>query len=401
MEPVKGFQDFVGEPALVREAIRSILVKNFSLYGFEAAETPVIEQEEFVKGSNENDEAVSDIFKLQDKGERKLALRYEFTFQLKRIAGNRKLPFKRYQIGYVFRDEPTSSNRFRQFTQCDIDIVGSSVKEEAEILALTSKILKELKIDAEIQFNNRKLLNAIIKSLLITNTEFVLRQIDKLDKQGEDYVKGELAKFIDKATILNLFKILNSKKEMKKFPEYKEISSLIEACKNYDINLVFNPFIVRGLSYYNGSVFEIKTSKSKDFDGAQKSRISDTKEMKETICAGGSYPINSIQSTGISFGLERLSQLAKVKLNDKKTLIININEDKKSIELAEKLRKQGTPVIISEKISKGLEYANSYNIPKVIFVGSEEVKKKKFKIRDMKSGKEEFLSEKEILERLR
>ena len=384
MEPVKGFQDFIGEDAEKREAIRSILVKNFSLYGFQAAETPIIEQEEFVRGENTNDEAVSDIFKLKDKGNRNLALRYEFTFQLKRISQNKKLPFKRYSIGPVFRDEPTSSNRFRQFTQCDIDIIGSSIKEEAEILALTSKILKELKIEAEIQFNSRKLLNAIIKSLKIENSEFVLRQIDKLDKQGEDYVKGELAKFIDKESIIKLFKILNDKKEIKKFPEYQEIASLIKLCENYNIELSFNPFLARGLSYYNGLVVEIKT-----------------KAMKETICAGGSYLVNGLQASGISFGLERLSQLAKVKLNENKILIISISQDEKSISLAEKLRKIGIPVIISEKISKGLEYANAYNIPKVIFIGEEEVKKKKFKVKDMKSGKEEFLSEKEILEKLR
>ena len=123
--------------------------------------------------------------------------------------------------------------------------------------------------------------------------------------------------------------------------------------------------------------------------------------MKETICAGGSYLINNIQSSGISFGLERLSQLAKIKPENKKVLIININQDKKSIDLAEKLRKSGVAVIISEKITKGLEYASSYKIPFCIFIGSEEIKKKKLKLRDMKTGKEEFLEEKEIINKLK
>lgn len=383
MESVKGFQDYTGEEAEKREAIRKILVKNFELYGFQPAETPIIEQEDFVKGENEFDEAVSDIFKLKDKGQRNLALRYELTFQLKRIANNKKLPYKRYQIGSVFRDEPVSSNRFRQFTQCDIDTIGSSIKEEAEILALASKMMKELKIEAEINVNSRKLLNSVLKSFEIETPIFVLRQIDKIDKQGEDYVKSELAKqYIDKVTIVKLFKLLGKPlSAFKKYEGYKELKQLIDLCKDYNIEIKFNPMIARGLSYYNGLVVEIKT-----------------KEMKETICAGGSYAINNIQSSGISFGLERLSQLAKVKLNDKKLLIININQDKKSIDLAEKLRKQGVAVTISEKISKGLEYANSYSIPKAIFIGEEEVKKRKYKIKDMKSGKEEFLSEKEILE---
>ena len=128
-ETVKGFQDFSGKEAEKRTEIKKILVETFESFGFAPAETPIIEYEEFVKGNNSQDEAVSDIFKLKDKGKRNLALRYEFTFQLKRLMQNKKLPYKRYQIGPVFRDEPISANRFRQFTQADIDIVGSSEKE--------------------------------------------------------------------------------------------------------------------------------------------------------------------------------------------------------------------------------------------------------------------------------
>src|SRR3989304_1057792 len=118
MEPVKGFRDFSGKEAEKRAEIRKIIVETFEKYGFEPAETPIIESEEFVRGENKQDEAVSDIFKLQDKGKRNLALRYEFTFQLKRLMRNKKLPYKRYQIGPVFRDEPISGNRMRQFISC-------------------------------------------------------------------------------------------------------------------------------------------------------------------------------------------------------------------------------------------------------------------------------------------
>src|SRR3989344_4114163 len=124
METAKGFRDI--EDASKRIAIRNIIENIFQLYNFKAVETPIIEYEEFVKGENQNDEAISDIFKLQDKGKRDLALRYEFTFQLKRLAKNKKLPYKRYQMGPVFRDEPVTGNRWRQFTQCDADIIGSA-----------------------------------------------------------------------------------------------------------------------------------------------------------------------------------------------------------------------------------------------------------------------------------
>ena len=122
--------------------------------------------------------------------------------------------------------------------------------------------------------------------------------------------------------------------------------------------------------------------------------------MKETICAGGSYLINSNQSTGISFGIERLSQLAKIKIEENKILIISINQNEKAIKLAEKLRKENIPCLILDKITKGLEYANSNNIENVIFLGDEEAKKKKLKLRNMKTGKEEMMSEKKLFERL-
>jgi histidyl-tRNA synthetase len=139
---IKGFSDYTGLEALKRARIKKIVEETFETFGFLPAETPVIESEEFVIGNNQNDEAVSDRYKLEDKGKRKLALRYEFTFQLKRIANNKKLPYRRYQIGYVFRDEPTAGNRVRQITQCDIDVIGSTIKDEAEVLLTFYELLK-------------------------------------------------------------------------------------------------------------------------------------------------------------------------------------------------------------------------------------------------------------------
>ena len=184
-EIIKGFRDFIGEEAEKRQQIKEILAKTFRKYGFEVAETPMIESEEFVKGENKEDEAVSDIYKLKDKGERNLALRYEFTFQLKRIANNKKLPYKKYQIGEVFRDEPTNSRRFRQFTQCDIDTIGSTTKDEAEILAVANEVLNKIEIKNEICVGNRKLINEILEKEAIKDKQSVLREIDKFDKLTE------------------------------------------------------------------------------------------------------------------------------------------------------------------------------------------------------------------------
>ena len=287
---------------------------------------------------------------------------------------NKKLPYKRYQIGEVFRDEPVSSNRFRQFVQCDADIIGSTIRDEAEILALTKKVLERLGIKFVIYIGNRKLLNELLEQYEIDlkNREFVLREVDKLDKLSEKEVKENLKKYRAE----KILSVLNGKESsFKIYKSYEEIKELKKYCKYYKIDVKFLPSLARGLSYYNGNVFEIKT-----------------KNIKESIVAGGSFMFNGVQSTGISFGLDRLAILSEIKSEKEKFLIVSLNQDKKSIELAEKLRKNGEITsVYYGKPSKALEFANSYKFNKVIFVGEREIKKKKFNVKDMKTGKERYL----------
>ncbi len=385
MEIVKGFRDFSEQEALKREKIKEIIIQKFQGYGFSPCETPVIEYEKSVKQGQENeqgqnrDEVISDIFKLKDKGKRSLALRYELTFQLKRIAKNKKLPFRRYQIGEVFRDEPVSSNRFRQFTQCDVDVIGSNIRDEAEILKLASEILKELKIDAVIYINNRKLLNEILDKEGIKKKEQVIRELDKLDKLNEKELKKNLKEF-GAEKIISIFK--KPKIFFLRYKAFSEIKELEKYCRFYGVKVKFLPSLARGLGYYNGSIFEIKTSK-----------------MKETIIAGGSYLINGNESTGISFGLERITSLAKTNIESKKVncMIISIVQDKEAITICEKLRKKKISCFIMNKISKALDYANREKIPYILFVGKKELKKKKYKLKDMKTGKEKMLKAEKII----
>ena len=387
METIKGFKDYTGEEASKRTVIRKIIEETFQSYGFEPAETPVIEYEEFVRGADtesENDEAVSDIFKLKDRGNRNLALRYELTFPLKRIMQNKKLPYKRYQIGPVFRDEPTQSDRrVRQFIALDADIIGSSIKDDAEILALINSILKKLEIKSTIYINNRKLMNELLDQYGVEDKSkpWAIRLIDKLDKSPASEIKKEL-KPLKAEKIID---ILTNEKEsfFKQFKSYSEISELKKYCTLYGIKVKFQPSLARGLSYYNGTVFEVKTDK-----------------LKESIFGGGSFNFNGIQSVGFGTSLERISSLYQQKSEKENYVLISIGEDKVTISLAEKLRKQGIPTsIFYGKISKALEFANSYNYTKVIFIGKEEVKKKKFKVKDMTTGKESWKTEKQILEK--
>ena len=382
METVKGFKDYSGEESVKKQRIKEVLSRSFSLYGFEPAETPVIEFEEFVKGDNSNDEAVSETFKLKDRGNRKLALRYEFTFQLKRLAKNKKLPYKRYQIGEVFRDEPISQNRFRQFTQCDVDVIGSSLKDDAEVLALTYNVLNELGIKSEIFFNNRKLLNEVLEKEGIKKKEEVIRELDKLDKLPESEVKKNLKKF-NAEKVLSIFK--KDKKFFEKYEFFSEIKELEKYCKFYGIKAEFQPSLARGLSYYTGSIFETKT-----------------KEMKESVCGGGSYLVNGIQSTGISFGLERLSKLAKFDISEKSVLVVVLVDNKEVFKNIQSLREKGINCsVIFGKPSKSLQYANSKDIPYVLFIGEKEIKSKKFKLKDMKTGKESSLSFDGLIKKLK
>ena len=378
---IKGFKDFIGDEARKRARIKKIIVETFELFGFEPAETPIIESEGFVRGKNQNDEAVRDIFKLQDRGKRELALRYEFTFQLKRLAQNQKLPYKRYQLDYVFRDEPIKKGRLRQFIQADADIIGSSSKDEAECLAIGKKIFDELGIKVKILLNNRKLITEILESENIKekDREQVIREIDKLSKLS----KKEVADNLKKLGAEKLVKIFTQKESaFEKYGAYKEIKELKKFCKNYNIEVEFSPTLARGLSYYNGSIFEIWAD-----------------ELEVSLCGGGSYFVGSTQSTGISFGLEPIMILAKIEPEYTNYLLVSLEQDKKVIQLAGALREKGKSVqiLLDKSLKKAMEYANVKKIQKVIIVGKNEVKSGKYRVKDMASGKEEEMNESKLL----
>jgi histidyl-tRNA synthetase len=370
METVKGFKDFIGKDAEKLAFIREVIRQTFEKYNFQEVETPIVEYEEFVRGDNANDEAVSDIFKLQDKGKRNLALRYEFTFQLKRIGINQKLPFKRFQIGPVFRDEPANTNRFRQFTQCDIDTIGATIRDQAEILSATKEILEALKINSIIYVNNRKLLLEILDEQGVKEKERgdVIREIDKLDKLSPEEVKRNLQQY-NAEEVLKIFQ--KPEEYFKKYKAYEEIEELKKYCKYYGTEIKFRPFLARGLSYYTGNIWEIKSN------------------IKETICGGGTYMVGENIATGISLSLYRLMAVTNVLIKIDKTLIVSLSQDAKAIALSKQLRKQGKNTsVYFGKPSKAMEYANSYGFNQVVFVGEKEVEKKKFKVKNLLTGKE-------------
>lgn len=404
-ENVKGFEDYLPPESQKREKIREVAKKYFKLYGFLPIETPTIEFDELMRSDNigDEDEAVRDRFRLRDRANRNLGLRYEFTFQLARIFKqnpNIKLPFRRYQIGSVFRDENIKVGRTREFTQCDIDILGDpTVNAEAECLEVATGILNELKIEnVEIQVNNRKLIDEIIKSVQITDKLQVLREIDKIDKIGEDTVKMNLKKYADSNQILSLFKLMEKDVNFFKenmFEGAQELVDLIQKCKEYGVKVSFNPKLMRGFNYYTGTVFEISVGKTALLGGGRYDKLV------------GKYIVGrDIPAVGLSFSLEAImglcqKEINRLELDNTKAIIISIDKDKEANKLAKTLRENEVSCIVSSMgPGKALEYANSYKIQYAIFIGKDEVAKKKFKLRNLTSGEESLLNEKSVITKL-
>lgn len=423
LQTAKGVRDFSPEHKIARDKIVNTLRKVFELYGYNPLETPVIERFDVLSSKYAGgEEILKETFTFRDQGNRELALRYDLTVPMCRFVGmnpNLKMPFKRYQLGDVFRDGPIKLGRYRQFAQCDVDIVGcKEMIADAEILALAERAFRELKLDAYIKVNNRKLLNGILEEAGITeNKEDIILTIDKLEKISIEDVQKELdEKGLDEKTMDKLFSMLRSRKEnaelLKELRQkitnaegregIAELESLFEYLKQFNVRSVkLDISLARGLSYYTGTVFECFMKKS---------------EIKSSIAAGGRYDRmigKLLQSTqeypavGISFGLDVIADAMSQK-EKKKTVadvfVIPIKAQKECIPILEELRAGGIRAemdIMGRGISKNLTYANSYAIPFVIIIGEEELKQKKVKLKNMKSGTEELVSVKWAVEKIK
>jgi histidyl-tRNA synthetase len=419
----KGTRDFPPEDKIIREELVSSLKEVFESYGYSPLETPSIERldtltAKFAAGTESD--AAKEIFKLTDQGNRELGLRFDLTVPFSRFVAlnpNLKMPFKRYEIGRVFRDGPIKLGRYREFWQCDVDIAGAaSVKAEAELLLLALEALKKLKLDAYIEVNNRKLLFGLMNFCEIPSEkrETVIISIDKLAKYGEDVVRKELVdKFVDRHSIDKLLEVFTARGSNNDILErvassinsdigkegLKELKELFEYLKFVEHGkIVLNIALARGLAYYTGAVFEgyIKNSK-----------------VTSSICGGGRYD-NMIgmyasnnrlyPAVGISFGLEPITDALKLNLPElKKTVaelyIIPIQTFKESLVIATTLREAGLNVdidLMDKGISKNLDYANTLKIPFVAFIGETELKEEKIKLKNMNTGNERLVSLDEV-----
>ena len=393
----KGVEDIPVRKQILKGKILKVIRNSFKKYGFNPLQTPTIERLDVLTSKFAGgEEILKEVYSFKDQGKRELGLRYDLTVGLARFVSQNKdlkFPFKRYQIGQVFRDGPIKQGRFREFTQCDGDVIGSSsMYSDAELLKLASDVFKELKIDVTIKVNNRKFLDELIK---VNDKEGFILSLDKLEKVGEESVRKELlGKGFDKKDVDFVFSNLKlSYDELKeKFKEsFVEIDDLLNYCKMLQVNVEFTPSLARGLSYYTGTVFEVFLKNSK---------------MTGSVAAGGRYDNmisefagQSTPAVGISFGLDALmSALDDYKKESlTKVYVISIGQDKEAIKVMQSLRSKDIRCDFNLKnLKKGLGFAASYKIPYCLIIGEEEVKNKKYTLRDMNSGKEKKLDLKEI-----
>ncbi|MBT4824170.1 histidine--tRNA ligase [Candidatus Woesearchaeota archaeon] len=440
LERAKGTRDIIPEEKIVRQEVIDSLRNIFERYGFSPLETPTIERFDVLAAKYAGgSEILKETFQMKDQGKRDLCLRYDLTVPFCRFIGMNptiKMPFKRYQIGRVFRDGPIKTGRLREFWQCDVDVVGTkNMIADAEIIKITQRFFKSIELNVIIEVNNRKLLDGLMDDLKIPEgkREAVIIAIDKLKKVPIKDIEKELeTKGIKKEKVDELFKILNTDgtniqkleklrkllKSEKAIEGLDEIENLLKYVneKDKDAKVVFAISLARGLSYYTGTVFEAFMADGK---------------FRSSLCGGGRYDNmignflggnREFPAVGISFGIEPISVMMTEKLkseqkkdsgneNIKKTVtelyVIPIPFDQSSVKAAkivEELREAGLKVdmdLSGKGISKNLNFANSYNIPYVLFVGEEELKKKKFKLKDMIKGKEEFLDVKGIVKKLK
>lgn len=429
---LSGFLELLPEKQAQMEKMLATLRQTYALYGFTPLDTPAIEAAEVLlaKGGGETEKQ---IYRFQ-KGDSDLALRFDLTVPLAKYVaanyGQLTFPFRRYQIGKVWRGERAQRGRFREFYQADIDVIGDGaldILNEAEIPAIIYQTFTKLGLTRfRIRVNNRKVLNGFFAILgLSERAGDVLRTIDKLDKIGAEKVRAQLTeacgvsgdcadeilRFIsvpgtsaDKLAFLAQYQGRNDVfdlgfSELRTVVEYLPAFGVPEA--NFEIDLT----IARGLDYYTGTVYETV--------------MTDHPEVG-SICSGGRYDNlaeyytnKNLPGVGISIGLTRLFyvlQEQNMLSEDLLTapadvLILPMTDDLSgAIALATKLRAAGLRAQLygeKKKFKAKMAYADKLGIPFVVFLGEDEIAQGKCSIKDMQSGEQQTITPDEALQLLR
>src|SRR3989344_8693 len=369
LKTLKGFRDFLPEKMAIRQEVIRRLKNVFETYGFEELQTPALEYAEVLKGKyGEDAEKLMYLFK--DQGDREVGLRYDLTVPFARVMASYQdlpKPFKRYQIQPAYRAENTQKGRYREFYQCDVDIVGStSPLSDAEILGVINDALTSLEFPSfKIKVNSRQVLFTIIENAGIEKglALSVIRSIDKLDKKSKEEVEQEL-----KEKGLSQEKISKIFQEISKAKPDDFLIKTIEYAKQLGAreNIVFDPTLARGLDYYTGPIFETQVEEPKIGSVTGGGRYN---QLLKTL--GGP----DLPATGTTIGLDRICDVIE-ELNlwnlpkTKVQVLVAVLDPKfinESLKVAQTLRERFVTVEVypdeNTKLDKQLKYADQKGVP--------------------------------------
>lgn len=412
-----GFMELLPNEQILFEQMKQKIEKVYQRFGFLPLDTPILELSEILL-AKAGGETEKQIYRFE-KGDTDISMRFDLTVPLAKYVaknyGNLSFPFRRYQIGKVYRGEKAQKGRFREFYQCDIDIIGDGelgIINDAEIPSVIYQLIKELGFDDfTIRINNRKILNGLFEEISQKdNSVAIMRIIDKIDKIGKEAVKEELQtlgvaeKSIDQ--IINFITITGTNDEKLQslkglgienetfqtgLTELTEVVKYIRVFGVPDTNFSVDLTIARGLDYYTGTVYETFLNNYRELG---------------SVCSGGRYENlaeyytdKKLPGVGISIGLTRLfyklNELELIKAEKHSMadiLIVPMTENmEKPIELASELRKLdiNTEVYLNDKKLKAkMKYADKLKIPYVLVIGDDEVSSNQVKVKNMETGEE-------------
>ena len=444
----KGTRDFLPEVMVRRNYIFDTIKTVFKRFGFQPIETPsmenlstllgkygeegdkllfrILNSGDFMSGVEQNGEMLHSekiAGKICEKG-----LRYDLTVPFARFVVQYRdqisFPFRRYQIQPVWRADRPQKGRYREFYQCDVDIVGSnSLLNEAELVQIVDEVFNALKINVVLKINNRKVLAGIAEYIGKPDALVdITVAIDKLDKIGIEAVNAELAqKGLDENAIEKLQPILFMKGNAReKFAQLKSLMSGIEIGEkgieeletlfdyiddmNVGIEYELDLTLARGLNYYTGAIFEVK---AKDV-------------AMGSISGGGRYDnltgifgLQGVSGVGISFGADRiydvlteLNLFPERNVDSTEVIFLNFgkNEERYCLPYLQQLRRNGINAEIypdSAKIQKQMKYADQRGIPVVVMAGEDEMNNKTFTVKWMKEGRQENVAAEELLNKIK
>ena len=394
LQAVKGFRDFLPEQANTRRYVLEKIVSTFRLFGFEPLETPALEFASVLKGKYGEEEKL--IYEFKTRGGDEVALRYDQTVPLARVLAsyhNLAKPFKRYQTQPVWRGESPQKGRYREFLQCDADIVGaSSPLADAEILNLVLNIYQNLGLNITIKINDRINFEGLEKKYVAA--------IDKLEKIGES---GVLSEMVQKGMVEK--EAQEALKTLQNKPLTANLQQILDHLKQMGTDMEkikYEPTLARGLDYYTGMIFETVAEGSTG-----------------SICSGGrwdnligNFTGQNLPAVGFGLGFDRTVEVLKeqgilLETSSSASVLVTIFSPTylaNSLKVAEKLRANNINTELwldaDSKLDKQLKYADQKSIPYVVIIGPDEATSGKIALKDLTLKSQVLLSFPEVVDKL-